>query len=729
MNPIAINPGVFALTPAIRRAQAMALAGGQPAIGIFSLLELRAFPVADCYDDRAVLLACHSDSADAGGGVFVWRSADLRDDNNGTVILPTDHEGAGRWVRSESLDSPYFVNVAWFGAKPNAPGVDNAPAINAAIQSLPLYATEALLTNGGFMRRGQCFFPSGNWYVNDSVIASGGMWIRGEGSTTTSIIVNANASKFATVQTRTVVGFSRNGSQTTLGGHPVLVWGGNIGVTRLTFDAPHGIPIGQQASGLLEGLAGAGPVQSLNGFWWRFYAVSATAVEFADSGVAATGHTGATVEFERFILDMQIAGHAIAYNDVFGTRLSDISVDGNSSYAYQNLNASGIWIVGAQDSSCTNVRVWGVGIRGAQLEVPADRVGVANVIRGPGIYTTQGYMVTHGLLHSEHVNQAGTYLISDTVDPPVPRPAFMLTNLHGFRVQQIQGEDSPLEIFVRNATNIYVGDLSFNAAGEYETTGAIAAYGNYPTGYPAGYQTTLLHISAGSHGFVVEGMLVLQGIYSVTAMDLTWHAKAIGKNGSDNDLRTVAVRTGKSSTSQVHSIPHGPFADDAAAIVESVPLGALYRRDDGLVVWRQEAASPQVQHSPVTWAGANPNIPQTITVTGITNPADSDLLVLGRSGVLSAWTLNVGGVEWQIVHGGGETPYWFFTASDASYEANIESDAVSPLGLTGWSVGTGVGTPVLTGDSPVGANSGQLCRSTTGWWIWNGTTWDQFSMV
>lgn len=731
MNPIISNPGAYELTPAFRRQHADVLHGGQPTIGLFSLLELRAFPVADCFDDKAVLLACHTDAADTGGGLFVWRSTDDRDDNDGTVILPAGYTGAGRWVRLDSLYSKSYVDVTWFGAKSNVPGFDNAPAFNAAIQSLPLYASEDQVINNGFMRRGQCFVPSGNWYVNDTVVASGGMWIRGEGSTATSIIVNGNAAKFATVQTRTVTGMTRDAAQTTLGDHPVLVWGGSIGVTHLTFDAPHGIPIGHQASGLLEGLAGAGPVQSLNGFWHRFYAISTTEVEFADSGVVASGYTGATVEFERFILDMQIAGHAIAYNDVFGTRLSDIAVDGNSSYAVQNLNASGIWIVGAQDSSCTNVRVWGVGIRGIQLEVPADRVGVANVIRGPGIYTTQGYMVTHGLLHSEHINQVGTYLISDTVDPPVPRPAFMLTNLHGFRVQQIQGEDSPLEIFVRNATNIYIGDLSFNAGGEYQTTDPIAAYGNYPSGYPSGYDTTLLHISAGSHGFVVEGMLLLQGYYSVEAMDLTWHAKAIGKEGSDNNFRTVAVRTGKTNLSQVHTIPPGPFANDAAALVENVPVGAPYRRSDGLVIWKQAVDSPQVPPvlpGATTWTLEDPNSPLSITITDISDPTSSDPLVMpaaGEAGGYTYWGIGPWALNWAAGAWILENPGLYFSEST--------SDEQNPSGLAFSSPSAGVGTPVISatvGASLVGAYPGQLCHTSVGWWIWDGVeTWERLSLV
>jgi hypothetical protein len=125
----------------------------------------------------------------------------------------------------------------------------------------------------------------------------------------------------------------------------------------------------------------------------------------------------------------------------------------------------------------------------------------------------------------------------------------------------------------------------------------------------------------------------------------------------------------------------------------------------------------------LTWASGDPNIPEILTITGITTPADSDPLTLTRgediSGVPS-WEL-VGGLEWTMSYVEGT---WSLADGDAAVYAASKTDAAgTPVGLTGWTISAGAGQPVITGDNPAGDFLGQWCRAATAWWQWNGTAW------
>ena len=125
------------------------------------------------------------------------------------------------------------------------------------------------------------------------------------------------------------------------------------------------------------------------------------------------------------------------------------------------------------------------------------------------------------------------------------------------------------------------------------------------------------------------------------------------------------------------------------------------------------------------WSGNNPNIPETLTITGITSPADSDPLELTRttdSDGYAAWGdevsdpyVNHFAGEWAIQIGGGN-----------DYSAGVTSDAISPVGLT-FEVGAGAGVPTITGDAPTATHLGQWCKVTgttpDSWWQWNGSEW------
>jgi hypothetical protein len=60
------------------------------------------------------------------------------------------------------------------------------------------------------------------------------------------------------------------------------------------------------------------------------------------------------------------------------------------------------------------------------------------------------------------------------------------------------------------------------------------------------------------------------------------------------------------------------------------------------------------------------------------------------------------------------------------YEAQKASDALTPVGLTDWTVINGTGQPTITGDNPVGDYLGQLLQaSDDSWWRWNGSSWER----
>jgi hypothetical protein len=96
--------------------------------GVESIALLEAVSVAGLADGSTIFVTSYYGDDNGGGGRFVWRATSEADANGGTVILPTGHSGAGRWVRVYS-DA---VNVLWFGAKGDG-STDDATAIQAAI--------------------------------------------------------------------------------------------------------------------------------------------------------------------------------------------------------------------------------------------------------------------------------------------------------------------------------------------------------------------------------------------------------------------------------------------------------------------------------------------------------------------------------------------------------------------------------------------------------------------
>ncbi|WP_200240051.1 hypothetical protein [Thiohalocapsa halophila] len=69
-------------------------------------------------------------AGDGGGGLWRWDPASDDIDNTGTVLMPIDQRGTGRWVRQFDGD----ISAAWFGASPER--TDNQLPLQAAIDCL-----------------------------------------------------------------------------------------------------------------------------------------------------------------------------------------------------------------------------------------------------------------------------------------------------------------------------------------------------------------------------------------------------------------------------------------------------------------------------------------------------------------------------------------------------------------------------------------------------------------
>lgn len=109
-------------------------------------------------------------ASDGGGGVFCWDAASRQNDNNGTIIRPSNvlPTGQGRWKRLYS--GP--LNVRWFGAGLGA--TNDQPAIQAVI--------DLVAAQGG----GTVFLPAGTYNLEAPLlIAAHNIRIVGEGQNAT----------------------------------------------------------------------------------------------------------------------------------------------------------------------------------------------------------------------------------------------------------------------------------------------------------------------------------------------------------------------------------------------------------------------------------------------------------------------------------------------------------------------------------------------------------------
>lgn len=145
-----------------------------------TLAALRALGSPNASVGYAVVLG-HTSQADGGGGLFVWNSGSSGTDDNGTIILPTGHGGAGRWVRMNTE----VVNVRWFGAVGNGVA-DDTEAIQAAVN-----ASKSI------------HLPAGTYKITSRIIASDEKHIYGDSqqSTILKITVVDTALVFESINT------------------------------------------------------------------------------------------------------------------------------------------------------------------------------------------------------------------------------------------------------------------------------------------------------------------------------------------------------------------------------------------------------------------------------------------------------------------------------------------------------------------------------------------------
>ena len=137
--------------------------------------------------------------------------------------------------------------------------------------------------------------------------------------------------------------------------------------------------------------------------------------------------------------------------------------------------------------------------------------------------------------------------------------------------------------------------------------------------------------------------------------------------------------------------------------------------------------------------------PNTLIITGITAPADRDPLVLTMGGlsrdadgnVAQWWHAGSPGSNDLSVHVSSIFGVWSITIGGSfsyTYEAIKISSAKTPVGLTGWTIITGAGQPILEGNDKFPSYVGQLGTSYPGsgfgvvgppWFRWNGHRWQE----
>ena len=166
--------------------------------------------------------------------------------------------------------------------------------------------------------------------------------------------------------------------------------------------------------------------------------------------------------------------------------------------------------------------------------------------------------------------------------------------------------------------------------------------------------------------------------------------------------------------------------------------GGLWRWSVTLSVW-----------SPVSFYETNQDAldigayPNTLTVTGITMPIDSNPLILTLGGVsvdadgnaTQYWHAGAPGSGDPSISVGSVFGVWSITVGSLgsyTYEATKISSAKTPVGLTDWTIITGVGQPAFEGNDKFPSYIGQLGTSypTSAfgvggppWFRWDGSRW------
>jgi hypothetical protein len=138
----------------------------------------------------------------------------------------------------------------------------------------------------------------------------------------------------------------------------------------------------------------------------------------------------------------------------------------------------------------------------------------------------------------------------------------------------------------------------------------------------------------------------------------------------------------------------------APPVVTSPPSAGSPPAAPGAVYTPPAAGSPPAAPGAVFAPGGA--VPQWIKITGITSPAGASTLVLALTDAYgpppawnnAAWLLfydeDPGELRWKLVK----------TSDPSQYQADNESAAISPIGLTGWAMVEGEGAPTIAAYLP-----------------------------
>jgi hypothetical protein len=266
-----IGLAAFAMDSPAARAQVIPQRPG----GARTLAELRATEGAQ--GDFVMLLPSSADGQIAGGGLFYWDPASVQPDDGGTVI---GKSSKGRWLRIWDGE----LHAAWFGVGPEASGVQNATALNRAIQACPA--------------GGSVVLPTGRLKVDGAIVCKSNTTLRGQ----------YDQSQQTTKETN------------------CLVYAGQPGKDFITLDNGSVSFVGLNVDG-----ASCARVFNVAGLRCRWLDC---VVRGGDIGVFLDSPTGATWNGEHRIRDCSVEGQRHYGIRIDGAAAFDGSIESNVIYGY-----------------------------------------------------------------------------------------------------------------------------------------------------------------------------------------------------------------------------------------------------------------------------------------------------------------------------------------------------------------------------------------------------------
>lgn len=204
---------------------------------------------------------------------------------------------------------------------------------------------------------------------------------------------------------------------------------------------------------------------------------------------------------ERFVIRSEELQSPLNNNN-FGNIMEDFSVSGYSFNEYENGNPmiSGIVTRGAQGSRLDKVAVGDCGFRGiVNYGLRLQDVWIFNVTRGPGYHDfTRGFGLRHRNISCEHVNINGLYKLKDFgfEDPAIGLPnvaddseyhvpAMMVDAAVYWVAESLQGENSPLELYMRSCIQTRVDCFYCETQPTFAKTGVILGGNSYLNAFAA----------------------------------------------------------------------------------------------------------------------------------------------------------------------------------------------------------------------------------------------------